>query len=207
MRGATRRRRCWPGTLVTIVGFLPVGFARSTAGEYAGNIFWVVGIRPDRFVDRRGGFHAVPWGQDAASDQTGRRRSPAIYDTTNYRRLSTAHHLRRSPQVRNRRHRCRRFRALRRRYGRRQTAILPDIRPSRSAGGGPACPRAPALRRRPPRSRSSNTGWSTSRRPRSSRAMSVRALPASSSQWRRSCLIRPSPRSSCRRRMQRRARL
>jgi multidrug efflux pump subunit AcrB len=30
------------GTLVTIIGFLPVGFARSTAGEYAGNIFWVV---------------------------------------------------------------------------------------------------------------------------------------------------------------------
>jgi len=31
------------GTLVTIIGFLPVGFAKSTAGEYAGNIFWVVG--------------------------------------------------------------------------------------------------------------------------------------------------------------------
>ncbi|PTY08737.1 MFS transporter [Opitutaceae bacterium EW11] len=30
------------GTLVTIAGFLPVGFARSTAGEYAGNIFWIV---------------------------------------------------------------------------------------------------------------------------------------------------------------------
>jgi multidrug efflux pump subunit AcrB len=30
------------GTLVTIAGFLPVGFAQSTAGEYAGNIFWVV---------------------------------------------------------------------------------------------------------------------------------------------------------------------
>ncbi|MCJ2128669.1 efflux RND transporter permease subunit [Methylobacterium sp. E-045] len=30
------------GTLVTIAGFLPVGFAASTAGEYAGNIFWVV---------------------------------------------------------------------------------------------------------------------------------------------------------------------
>lgn len=30
------------GTLVTIAGFLPVGFARSTAGEYAGDIFWVV---------------------------------------------------------------------------------------------------------------------------------------------------------------------
>jgi multidrug efflux pump len=32
------------GTLVTAAGFLPVGFARSVAGEYAGGIFWVVGI-------------------------------------------------------------------------------------------------------------------------------------------------------------------
>src|SRR5436189_5039561 len=32
------------GTLVPVAGFLPVGFARSTAGEYAGNIFWVVGF-------------------------------------------------------------------------------------------------------------------------------------------------------------------
>ena len=32
------------GTLVTAVGFLPVGIARSTAGEYAGNIFWIVGL-------------------------------------------------------------------------------------------------------------------------------------------------------------------
>ncbi|MEA3186912.1 MAG: hypothetical protein QOD99_742, partial [Chthoniobacter sp.] len=32
------------GTLVTVIGFLPVGFARSSAGEYAGNIFWIVGF-------------------------------------------------------------------------------------------------------------------------------------------------------------------
>jgi multidrug efflux pump subunit AcrB len=32
------------GTLVTIIGLMPVGFAASSAGEYAGNIFWVVGI-------------------------------------------------------------------------------------------------------------------------------------------------------------------
>ena len=32
------------GTLVTAAGFLPVGFAKSSAGEYAGGIFWVVGI-------------------------------------------------------------------------------------------------------------------------------------------------------------------
>ncbi len=32
------------GTLVTVIGLMPVGFAKSTAGEYAGNIFWVVGF-------------------------------------------------------------------------------------------------------------------------------------------------------------------
>lgn len=32
------------GTLITVAGFLPVGFANSAAGEYAGGIFWVVGI-------------------------------------------------------------------------------------------------------------------------------------------------------------------
>jgi len=32
------------GTLVTAAGFLPVGLAKSSAGEYAGGIFWVVGL-------------------------------------------------------------------------------------------------------------------------------------------------------------------
>ncbi|MEJ7927510.1 efflux RND transporter permease subunit [Sphingobium sp. AN641] len=32
------------GTLLTVIGLMPVGFAQSTAGEYAGNIFWVVGF-------------------------------------------------------------------------------------------------------------------------------------------------------------------
>jgi len=32
------------GTLLTVIGLMPVGFAKSTAGEYAGNIFWVVGF-------------------------------------------------------------------------------------------------------------------------------------------------------------------
>jgi multidrug efflux pump subunit AcrB len=32
------------GTLVTAAGFLPVGFAASSTGEYAGGIFWVVSI-------------------------------------------------------------------------------------------------------------------------------------------------------------------
>lgn len=32
------------GTLVTAAGFLPVGFAKSSSGEYAGGIFWIVGL-------------------------------------------------------------------------------------------------------------------------------------------------------------------
>jgi multidrug efflux pump subunit AcrB len=32
------------GTLITVVGFVPIGFAHSNVGEYAGNIFWILGI-------------------------------------------------------------------------------------------------------------------------------------------------------------------
>jgi multidrug efflux pump subunit AcrB len=32
------------GTLITVVGFVPIGFAQSNVGEYAGNIFWILGI-------------------------------------------------------------------------------------------------------------------------------------------------------------------
>jgi multidrug efflux pump subunit AcrB len=31
------------GTLLTIVALMPIGFAQSGAGEYAGGIFWIVG--------------------------------------------------------------------------------------------------------------------------------------------------------------------
>ncbi len=75
------------GTLVTIAGFLPVGFASSTAGEYAGNIFWVVGFAlivswivavvftPYLGVKMLPEIKPVPGGH------------AAIYDTPNYRRL------------------------------------------------------------------------------------------------------------------------
>ena len=32
------------GTLITVAGFIPVGFARSAAGEYVSSLFWVTGI-------------------------------------------------------------------------------------------------------------------------------------------------------------------
>ena len=38
------RFRCSPGTLVTVAGFVPIGFARSAAGEYTFSIFAVVAI-------------------------------------------------------------------------------------------------------------------------------------------------------------------
>ncbi|WP_315802367.1 efflux RND transporter permease subunit [Bradyrhizobium sp. SZCCHNS3002] len=75
------------GTLVTIAGFLPVGFAPSTAGEYAGNIFWVVGfalivswIVAVVFTPYLG----VMMLPDIKPVAGGHH---AIYDTPNYRRL------------------------------------------------------------------------------------------------------------------------
>ena len=75
------------GTLVTVAGFLPVGFAPSTAGEYAGNIFWVVGFAL-----------IVSWIVAVAfTPYLGVKMLPeikpiegghhAIYDTPNYQRL------------------------------------------------------------------------------------------------------------------------
>ena len=75
------------GTLVTIIGLMPVGFARSTAGEYAGNIFWVVGfalivswIVAVIFTPYLG----VKMLPDIKPVEGGHH---AIYDTPNYRRL------------------------------------------------------------------------------------------------------------------------
>jgi multidrug efflux pump subunit AcrB len=75
------------GTLVTIIGLMPVGFASSSAGEYAGNIFWVVGfalivswIVAVVFTPYLG-FKMLP----AIKPVEGGHH--AIYDTPNYRRL------------------------------------------------------------------------------------------------------------------------
>lgn len=75
------------GTLVTIIGLMPVGFARSTAGEYAGNIFWVVGFAlivswiVAVFFMPYLGVKLLP----AIKPVEGGHH--AIYDTPNYRRL------------------------------------------------------------------------------------------------------------------------
>lgn len=75
------------GTLVTAVGFMPNGFARSTAGEYTSNMFWIVGIAliaswvvavvftPYLGVKMLPEFRKVEGGHDA------------IYDTPRYNRF------------------------------------------------------------------------------------------------------------------------
>lgn len=75
------------GTLVTIIGLMPVGFAASSAGEYAGNIFWVVGFA--LIVSWVVAVVFTPYlGVKMLPDikpVTGGHH--AIYDTPNYRRL------------------------------------------------------------------------------------------------------------------------
>jgi multidrug efflux pump subunit AcrB len=77
------------GTLVTVAGFLPVGIAKSTSGEYAGGIFWVVGLAllVSWFVavvfTPYLGVLLLPTPKHAASQHAHH----AIYDTRVYRAL------------------------------------------------------------------------------------------------------------------------
>jgi multidrug efflux pump subunit AcrB len=77
------------GTLVTAAGFLPVGFAKSSAGEYAGGIFWIVGLA--LIASWIVAVLFTPYlGLKLLPDlvKTGAHRNPdAIYDTRIYRTL------------------------------------------------------------------------------------------------------------------------
>ena len=78
------------GTLITVAGFIPVGFAASQAGEYVSTLFWVTGIalvlswfaavyftpwigyrllkvRSGTASDHRGAFDSVPTAPSAPS--------------------------------------------------------------------------------------------------------------------------------------------
>jgi multidrug efflux pump subunit AcrB len=75
------------GTLVTAIGLMPVGFAKSGAGEYAGNIFWVVSFAlltswvVAVFFTPYLGVKMLPKIEGKAGGHE------AIYDTPRYRRL------------------------------------------------------------------------------------------------------------------------
>lgn len=75
------------GTLVTAVGFMPNGFAQSTAGEYASNVFWIVGIALIAswivavIFTPWLGVHLLPNRKPAAAGHA------ALYDTPRYQRF------------------------------------------------------------------------------------------------------------------------
>ena len=76
-------RPCWP-VPVTAVGFMPNGFAQSTAGEYASNVFWIVGIAliaSDCGGDFTRLVHLLPDRKPAAAGHA------ALYDTPRYQRF------------------------------------------------------------------------------------------------------------------------
>ena len=183
------------GTLVTIAGFLPVGFGALDGRRIRRQHLLGRGVRPHRPLDRRGGLHALSRRQDAARDQTDRRRSPRDLRHTELSASATAHHLCRAPQIRNLRYRRHRLRAFRRRHGRLKQQFPTSDRPEVLVEV--RLPEGASIETTTLQSRSARTGWTASPRPRSSRAMSVRAPRASSSRWRRNCPILPSPRSSC----------
>ena len=66
------------GTLVTIAGFVPIGFAASSAGEYTFSLFAVVTHRPRRLLVRRGRVRAGARRRDADGAETriGDRSDP-----------------------------------------------------------------------------------------------------------------------------------
>ncbi|MBY6204174.1 efflux RND transporter permease subunit [Halomonas denitrificans] len=74
------------GTLVTVAGFVPIGFARSGVGEYAGNIFWVLAFA--LLISWLVAVTFTPWlGAALLSRGTaaGHERDP--YDAPTYRSL------------------------------------------------------------------------------------------------------------------------
>ncbi len=75
------------GTLITTAGFIPVGFAASTSGEYVNSLFWVVGIA--LVVSWFAAVYFTPW---LGFKLLKHRPTPEgghhnVYDTPFYRRL------------------------------------------------------------------------------------------------------------------------
>jgi multidrug efflux pump subunit AcrB len=78
------------GTLITVAGFIPVGFAASTSGEYVNTLFWVAGIA--LVISWFAAVYFTPWLgftllKHRPSPDGGHRD---VYDTRAYRTLHAA---------------------------------------------------------------------------------------------------------------------
>ena len=184
------------GTLVTAIGFMPNGFARSTAGEYTSNMFWIVGIAliaswvvavvftPYLGVKLLPNIEKLEGGHEA------------IYNTPHYNRFRQllASVIRRKWLVAG--SVVGAFVVAVLGMGSGQEAVLSDLRSTGGAGRSADAvrhfDRADECRQREGR----GVAGASSRKPRSLPPTSDRARRASISPWRRSCPIRRSRRSS-----------
>ena len=74
------------GTLITVAGFIPVGFAESTAGEYVRSLFYVVGIA--LVVSWIVAVYFTPWlGHMILKQRSHAGGHHDVFDTRFYRRL------------------------------------------------------------------------------------------------------------------------
>jgi len=77
------------GTLLTVIGFLPVGFAESTTSEYAGGIFWVTGSA--LIVSWIVAVVFTPYlGVRLLPEVASGHHGASLYDTPLYRRLAAS---------------------------------------------------------------------------------------------------------------------
>ena len=125
------------GTLVTIAGFVPIGFAASSAGEYTFDIFAVVGITLHRLLVRGRGLRTPA--RDAAPgpaqdpDRRVQSRRPAAG-------LPGPAQWGHPAALADHRGDRRRLRRLALGHGSGAAAVLPGLRPHRPAGGHQPAP-------------------------------------------------------------------
>ena len=123
------------GTLITAAGFLPIGMAKSTAGEYTFAIFavtvialvlsWLVSVY---FVPYLGTLLLKAKPHDAE------RRTHELFDTPFYRALPPHGELVRGAPLDHHRRHAADVRAGHRRHGQGAAAVLPGFEPARDHG-------------------------------------------------------------------------
>ena len=74
------------GTLITVAGFIPVGFAQSQAGEYVSALFWVTGIA--LMISWFAAVYFTPWlGYRLLRKRNGGAQQHAAFDSRVYRAI------------------------------------------------------------------------------------------------------------------------
>ena len=120
------------GALITVAAFMPIGFSKSTTGEYAGGIFWIVGAAV-LFSWLVSGLFTPYLAVKMLPKDLGKHHAGGDpYDTPFYRKLRGWIDLAiRTPLVGHRRHRCSSG-ARGRRFEARAAAVLPEQHAARA---------------------------------------------------------------------------